>query len=923
MSESAKHKDIALQLSAEKLLNTFKGLEGQFAEQSERRWVWELVQNAYDTAHEQQPRTLSISICLSRDGASPTVTFQHDGPPFELEHLNALVWQATTKDEEEGDDGVTGRFGSGFITTYLLSKRVTIGGRVVSGPVGLPFTLEIRRDTVNKKEMERFLAEGDEKVERLREALASAPPSDEVEPTTTFTYALNERGVAIAKTGTTDLLLCAAYLLAFNDRLRRVELRGLGVDYDISATKGARAGQVGVSISRSDDADVYVRVLSITEAQAGPEGTPMSISLAVGLDPEPSLMPGTGGGLSVRELGPDAPRLFRRFPLVGSEVLNLPFVLESTYFEPTEPRTGLELKGDGDTVRHLVQQNKTLLLAVPGLYEDVLGKARDEGWKEVWRLLLLPDPAPAPWLDEGWYAEHVLGPLRRTATSLPVVPTVEGGVVPLGGEGGAVIPAEDDDETLWGLLSRTPLAARLPPKADLGTWRHVRSKLGAAEGVPPVYGARQLVQKVAGNGDVEWLAGWLGTTTAEALSWLHELVRYLEGGEEKDRKLLAGVRWVAGKREVHDPILPNQKGDFRPLHALVIDEGDVPEPLKDIADALDLGVRERLLDKAIMLTSEAKMNAKKLAGEIEEAVGALDAPSRDDRTDEAFGRLFAWILENREDADAWFSAGFLGSAYRTLRRDSEHLASYQAQQELARIEERVREAGFGSTEELLAAFETLKSSGAAGETAPDQPQEDDPFGTHAREIAAKAVDLWAVIRQALLNEGGTLEVMARRDLAWWRESYPGLFEHVQTNALEKYFEWLVLLEEAKREVKAKLDADPSYDVEEAEWRGDDDFPSIIPGVFRIIPTPSGDVRERPNGDVRERVDFVVRPAHGGGVILYWKEERKLLQRPRAELWAAGGGYRPRPITIGGLAESLGIRRIPLLKEEVPAQESTN
>ena len=68
------------------------------------RWIWELVQNAVDCS---EGKKVNININLSPD----KVTVSHDGVPFELEHLVALVTKTSTK-STEGLEGKKGKFGT-------------------------------------------------------------------------------------------------------------------------------------------------------------------------------------------------------------------------------------------------------------------------------------------------------------------------------------------------------------------------------------------------------------------------------------------------------------------------------------------------------------------------------------------------------------------------------------------------------------------------------------------------------------------------------------------------------------------------------------------------------------------------------------------------------------------------------------------
>lgn len=55
--------------------------------------------------------------------------FAHNGDPFRVSDLESLVAQYSSKPEENKTNiETTGKYGTGFITTYILSRKVRIKG---------------------------------------------------------------------------------------------------------------------------------------------------------------------------------------------------------------------------------------------------------------------------------------------------------------------------------------------------------------------------------------------------------------------------------------------------------------------------------------------------------------------------------------------------------------------------------------------------------------------------------------------------------------------------------------------------------------------------------------------------------------------------------------------------------------------------
>lgn len=90
------------------------------------RWIWELIQNAKDVPNEFGKCKIRVVIHDDR------LVFYHNGDPFRVSDLESLVAQYSSKPEENKTfTETTGKYGTGFITTYILSRKVKIKGLLV------------------------------------------------------------------------------------------------------------------------------------------------------------------------------------------------------------------------------------------------------------------------------------------------------------------------------------------------------------------------------------------------------------------------------------------------------------------------------------------------------------------------------------------------------------------------------------------------------------------------------------------------------------------------------------------------------------------------------------------------------------------------------------------------------------------------
>ena len=102
------------------------------------RWPFELLQNALD-AGPRDGRSV-VMVRLSRE--TTKIVFEHDGAPFTSQELAALLSGGSSKEYES--ETTTGRFGTGFLVTHVLAKRMRLRGllQVATGCERFDLTLD-------------------------------------------------------------------------------------------------------------------------------------------------------------------------------------------------------------------------------------------------------------------------------------------------------------------------------------------------------------------------------------------------------------------------------------------------------------------------------------------------------------------------------------------------------------------------------------------------------------------------------------------------------------------------------------------------------------------------------------------------------------------------------------------------------------
>lgn len=841
------------------LLEKMEKLRNSADGPSRRRWVWELVQNAVDVARPDAPLQIEVSAESAPDGSVGALVFAHNGRPFSFKNLVYLAEQVSTKERHAVGDKApetVGRFGTGFLTTHLLSEQVTVAGACADEKNGaVRFELPLDRSGVTRDEMAASVERAMEVLDGLDEAERLTPEAL-AQTWTRFGYCLGSEGLEAAKAGLEDLHALAPYTLAFDDRIDRIWAKPAdfnphehGFAYRVAKREQISDGIELVTVVREQilvSSPPHERALDFVVARGGR----VAIALPARVEED---------GLHLQPVPDAVPRLHCAFPLVGTERFPFPAVVNSARFHPTEERDGVWL---GTPRTDQQRENWSLMAEAKGLLERVVAHAATAGWRDLYALADFGSASARPWLDAAHYGAEVRTPLQRTLAAAPLVETAAGTRKALGSEKepGVWIPrgeSEEDRVALWELFGA--FAPDKAPKRDhVEPWHRVRWD-GLPSSTPEV-----IANTVASAATLEAWAGRLKVDEAGAADWLTRFVAFL--ADRKESALLNR----AGKG-----VLPNQRGQFRLRKELFADD-EIPTGLKDLADAFGYDVRAELLDARVYVPMGERdtRTSEDVAAEVRrQAEQRLREVPRSAETKDAFGQLLRWFHENVDAAKHLF--GDLYASRHTLRSDEEVLEDMEKARQLDDLLA-VLDAHGVSTDGLAAA---LTSGGAKTDA------------DAAKERQA-AVDYVADLVR-------TARVTTFEELAGFINAHPDKFQHHSQATLDGFLRFLAMTRRAKDAVRAALCAHPDYDC--SGWTEDEDYPTIVHGVRRA-------------GHGRE-IYLVVRPSDGGRVILYYDLEPVALEDRDGELWVQDEVRGVRQVTLGmvfrALREQLQVNQVPV------------
>lgn len=879
-------------------------------EENARRWGWELIQNAKDVAHEGRPVRVSFEL---EEGESPRLVARHSGRPFQPDQLYYLIVQTSSKERPTGEaePTTTGRYGTGFLTTHLLSSTVEVEG-LLEAPGAQParFSMELDRSGATLDELTAAV----KRALGVRERFASLPQAEGVDPdgyNTSFAYPLDARGLEVARQGIEDLHRSVPLMLAFTEDVGEVTVQG--VTY-------RREGRVQL-------ADGVERVHVVSRGPAGEDDHWFVVTrgektaAAVCVD-------GPGEGARLLGIGEGVPRLFCDFPLLGSESFPLPVAVNSPWFYPGDARSGVYVEDESDAE---VAVNRAALVEVPGLLGRLLAVADAEGWRDRYHLAGFGAPSGLPSQSATWYRTAVLDPSRDALLTAPIVETVDGQVrslrKPLGGPDktpSVWLPTHADAEVregIWRFASADGWRRKALPKEE-----HVAAWGEMAWSDCAQLTATRLTMMVSEIGSVDALTDRLALSREETVRWLgdlaaflveHDLAGLLRTHQGRVQIADASGRYSWKRQPVSAPVLPNQHGVFCSSASLYLD-GELDETLKGIASDLGHDIRAELLDAAVFLEErhvKGTKTPKALAQTIEEAVKERVKGKRTDETRRAFRALYLWIKEHDAEARDLFGMWLyehrallvppedviglmdrvpeLEAENATLREQTEAL---QRQQEALRTEVETALADASRYQQLQA---WLEAEGVGFDALPALLGELKELADADRR-GLSAEDQAMVRFVDDLQQFADVELTSVEAFRAFVEARPDLFQH--RSEADRYLLFLQKAERARSAVYEHLKGQPElYDL--ADWTPCPRRPTVILGVRR---------RDRTHG---RPLLLVVRPSDGGRVIFYHREELAALADPEAELWTEDPRRGVQRLTLGGVLQELrdrmGVNQLPV------------
>ena len=546
---------------------------------SEKRWIWEMIQNAKDVPNNFGK--VDIKIELNKN----SFIFSHNGSYFRIKDVLGILQQVSSKESKNDNANAetTGKFGTGFIGTHLLSTIVKIKGIVKYRGLFRKFELLLDRSADSSEEL---LKEVDKSIIEFKNNMNNENSKYEIKSTynqkqtdfdTIFEYYLkDEESIRIAKEGISDLINTAPITLASQyKKISSISIKNdidnEECEYTISCSKKTNNKENNIFLNTAKITSNKHKEIKLYFFSYESKDCRLLYQVQK-----------TENGYSVVERKKDQPVLLRDFPLIGSENFHFPFFLDGFKFDPLETRNGLFLNGNINNeaknnreiiekavessinfTKYLLEQNinKRYLLAKSNIPEppqkydkcaiDWFISLQKKWRKELLNFNLVKD-------EEESYSElkSLKLPQFKGKFNKKFYYLMKGMDNMING----VLPNEDDIELWYDIMEKDPLKEVYNIKEN--TWDF-----------PYLITEEDLFKKIEEYPTIEKFYEPSGKKYGEILEWLNELYKFLDENHSKD---------YLNKYKM----IPNQKGIFKKADEIFGNNDDDKNKIPDIMNEI-------------------------------------------------------------------------------------------------------------------------------------------------------------------------------------------------------------------------------------------------------------------------------------------------------------------------------------------------
>jgi len=597
---------------------------------AKRRWFWELLQNAKDAV--EPTAKVSVKLLIDSVNGQPFVEFSHNGNPFRYQDAKNLIFPYSDKDNEVNSDK-SGRFGTGFLATHILSKKINVKGVYLKENQAYNFNFILDRGGTDKHQLADSINRTWQEF-RKSGAEITHYVYNQANFETSFRYNLDSDALSIVQTSLTDIETSLPYVLAFIPKIDNVEIfnsidlvKTVYRQKDIeNLTYNINQYMIEKNVTDKDGLVISENIKIIICSDR-------TVSLAIEICEQ-------DGNTFIKEFLEQQPILFCPFPIISTSNIKFPTAINCISFVPKEERDGIWLDNAG-----YGKANQSLFEKTIALYRCMANYCSVQKWKNTHLLFkTLNENVLITDLNTQWFKEKIQTPLKNFALIIPLVDVANGNRVPAKTIYFINETKEENRIQLWGFV-KDIFPNNVPIKEEVNEWYDVIFEECKKQNIS------SFTKHLASYRTVQALQAALGKTKEDTLMWFDSFVSFICKTEPT---LLNALE---------SQILPNQFGRFKRKDELWFDDGTIDEPLKEIlATIAKLSTkvydwREDMLNKEIRLEfpHNRVRNISQIGTVITETVKEFlreDNSTNDQR--DLFSTLLNWLTDNHEKAKEFF-----------------------------------------------------------------------------------------------------------------------------------------------------------------------------------------------------------------------------------------------------------------------------
>ncbi|HQU45505.1 MAG TPA: hypothetical protein PK867_22010, partial [Pirellulales bacterium] len=528
-----------------------------------RRWPFELLQNAHDPG----PRDGETFVNVEVSHSDSLVTFRHDGRPFSSDDLAALVSGGSNKDYDSAE--TTGRYGTGFLVTHVLSTQFSLSGMLDVSPHLERFQIRLDRSGDANAILSNAKA-------AKRDIAAATRVAGSPEWTAEFAFPLDS--ASAAEDGLEVLNGSAPFLFGTCEHLGRLTIVNGPALPETWEREEVR--QHTWQNLRVDD-----RLLAFKKGGTATKYRILRVSLNIASDVAVLVLLRLDGA-ALQFVNPTAslPRIFTRLPIRGATFLPINVIIDGQFNALRERDRIAMAEGDREKL-------SVALRLIPPMMQ----MAMEEDWRSchwICRMAKVEKGFSDNESETEFWNEELKGVAQHLAT-LPIVKT-EDGYLPAASDNGRyadfIVPrysrASPCDEVellpVWELAEQTKVLD--PTVRELvRDWNEVTSGWESLGISLARRGLKEIGEEVSKAADE--LADL--PVKVAPLTWI---ARFLDTLGQLPERYDCAI--------LMDGLLPSQCGHLSAIASLSFD-AEIPDDLKDLAETIGHAVRDRMLDATL------------------------------------------------------------------------------------------------------------------------------------------------------------------------------------------------------------------------------------------------------------------------------------------------------------------------------------